>query len=486
MDANEAPTGTAGGAASTRLKGPAGESRDLTNAGLMVLLAAYLMTMMDTFIVNIALPTIGDELSLGTAQLEMVVAGYSLSLTTFLVMGGRLGDMWGRRRVLAIGLIGFTIASLLCGVATEGWQLVAYRIIQAACAALILPQVLGTIQATTTGAARHRAQSLYASTGGIALAFGQVLGGLLLTANIADTSWRSLFWVNVPVGVAVIAALAVVPENRTRTVARVDWVGTALLTTTLLLALVPLSQGRSLGWPWWLWPLLVAAPISAIVLWRAERAVEHRGRLPLLSPRLLITPGVHRGLGVAIPFFIGFGGFLFVFALTVQHYLGHDPLPSALALLPAGITFFAGAFLTRRRIQRIGSRTLVVGGLTQIIGLIATATPVLALHTGVSLWGLVPGLSIMGLGLAMIFGASFHVVLAAVPIDMAGAGSGVLVTTQQAALTAGVALVGSLYEFVAQRHNGAVGFGVATGLQILFALYICAVERGLRSHVRSG
>ena len=444
--------------------------------GLVVLLLGYLMTMMDTFVVNVALPTLERELHLSTAGLELVVAGYTLAFTVLLVLGGRLGDMWGRRRVLAVGLIGFTVTSLACGLAQTGTELIVFRVLQGASAALLPTQVLGTIQATTEGRTRMRALSAYASVGGLALAVGQIVGGALLHLDLAGTTWRPLFFINVPLGVLALAGLALVPESRSRVAARIDGRGTVLLALTLLALLVPMSQGRALGWPWWTWVCLVAVIPLGWWLARTELAVERSGALPLLSPQLVSIPQVRRGLALAGPFLVGFGSFMFVFALTVQGLLHHGALVAALAILPMAIAFFVGAFVTQRLLDRIGTRTLAVGGAVQAVGLAATALPMLLSWPDVPLWILTPGLTLAGLGQAMIFGGSFRTVLEPVPADLAGAGSGILVTVQQGALTIGVAALGTLFSAMVDV-DPRWAFPSVVGVPIVIALGIALASR---------
>ncbi|NHN56153.1 MFS transporter [Calidifontibacter sp. DB0510] len=459
---------------------PADPAPRLRALGLATLLTAYLMTMMDTFIVNVALPTMQTELSMTTAGLELVVAGYTIAFTLLLVLGGRLGDMIGRRRMLAVGLVGFTVSSLLCGLAIGGTDLILYRILQGVFAALLPTQVLGTIQATTTGEQRHRALSLYASVGGIALAVGQLVGGVLLHADIAGSSWRPLFFINVPLGILALVGLATVPESRSPLPAQVDVRGTVLLGLTLLALLIPMNQGRALGWPWWTWvSLLVVLPL-AYAVWRVEQSVEARGRTPLLPPRLLHIPQVRRGLMLAAPFFMGFGSFMFVFAITLQNELHRSALTSAVAILPMAVAFFCGAFVTQRLVPRIGNRVLTIGGVLQAIGLTAVATPLWWQWPHVSLPTLAPGLAVAGLGQAFFFGGIYRAVLQPVPHELAGVGSGVLVTIQQGALATGVAGLATLCAAVGSRWGGANAFAVGIAFQVVAGLGIALGARSLK------
>jgi MFS family permease len=275
----------------------------LSRLGLTVLLCGAVLPLMDFFIVNVALPTIDSDLAASGATLELVVAGYGVAYALLLIVGGRLGDAYGRCTVFNIGLAGFTVASLLCGLAPSVDWLVAARIAQGVAGALVIPQVLATFQATLDGERRVKALGLYAATAGTSAVAGQLIGGLLVTADIAGQSWRPIFLVNVPIGLVVLGlAPRIVPNTRSENPASVDLPGTALLGLSLITLLVPLTEGRTLGWPWWTWLVLAVSPIAAGALWRVEQRTERRGSLPVLPPSLLRLRSVRRGAVLGAPF----------------------------------------------------------------------------------------------------------------------------------------------------------------------------------------
>ena len=354
--------------------------------------------MLDFFIVNVALPTIDATLHASAPTLELVVAGYGTAFALMLVVGGRLGDALGRRRLFLIGLTGFTLTSLLCGIAPSAGWLVAARIAQALTAALIQPQVLATFQATLDGPGRGRALGLYAATGGVAATVGQLFGGLLLTADIGGLTWRPIFLVNVPVGViALIVGWRNIPDTRSPHPAGVDVPGTALLGVTIVALLIPLTEGRALGWPLWTWLLLACAPIAAVTMIAVERRAEARGETPLIPPSLVSLVAMRRGLGLAVPFFLGFGTFMFVFALTVQQGLHEDALHSGLAITPMAVGYFGGSLLVPRLIPRLGARVVTIGMILQAIGLLELVGVVTGQWPHVSLVDMTPGLALAGL-----------------------------------------------------------------------------------------
>ncbi|MFF4650354.1 MFS transporter [Streptomyces sp. NPDC001380] len=449
--------------------GPAAPAAALGPLGLATVLLGAFLPMLDFFIVNVALPTIDRELSAGPAVLELVVAGYGVAYAVLLVLGGRLGDTFGRRRLFTAGAVAFAATSLACGLAPTAGTLVAARIAQGAAAALMLPQVLATIQATTTGHHRARALSRYGAVGGISVVVGQVLGGVLVSADLFGTGWRAIFLVNVPVALAAAAlALRAVPESRSPHPARVDVAGTALLAASLLALLVPLTEGRALGWPLWTWLLLAAFPFAAAAFAAVERRGERAGRVPLVPPSLLAVPGLRRGLALGLPFFTGFGGFMFTVAVALQQGLRLGPVAAGAALVPMALGFFAASLAGPRLVGRYGSRTITAGALLQGAGLVVLAATFLRGWPDLGPLDLLPGTALAGLGQGLVMTPLFRVVLADVPVERAGVGSGVLVTTQQSSLALGVATLGTL--FLSLAPASALGMRDAVVLVLLLQL----------------
>ena len=236
----------------------------LSPLGLFTVLLGAALPLIDFFIVNVALPTMDRDLHAGPAVLELVVAGYGVAYAVLLVLGGRLGDTFGRRRLFLAGMAAFGLTSLACGLAPGAWSLVAARVAQGAAAALMLPQVLATIHSSTSGSRRARALSMYGATAGLSMVAGQILGGVLVAADIAGTGWRAVFLVNVPVAViGLVLAVRTVPETRSERPAPVDVPGTVLLALSLITLMVPLTEGRAAGWPLWTWLMLGAFPFVA-------------------------------------------------------------------------------------------------------------------------------------------------------------------------------------------------------------------------------
>ncbi|MFI1176390.1 MFS transporter [Streptomyces melanogenes] len=414
--------------------------------GLFTVLLGAALPLIDFFIVNVALPAMEKDLSASPATLELVVAGYGVAYAVLLVLGGRLGDTAGRRRLFLIGMAAFGVTSLACGLAPTAWTLVAARVAQGAASALMLPQVLATIQATTAGPRRARAMSLYGATAGLSMVAGQILGGVLVAADIAGSGWRAVFLVNVPVVVVgLILAVRSVPETRSERPASVDVPGTLLLALSLISLLLPLTEGRAAGWPLWTWVSLAVFPFAALAFFRTEQRADRRGGTPLVPPSLLKLPSLHRGLVMIVPFSVGFSGFMFVIAVVLQQGLRMGPVSAGLALVPMAVAFFAASLAGPRLIGRYGSRVVTTGGLIQGVGITVLVLTVWKGWSGLGIAELAPGVALAGLGQGLQLPVLFRIVLSDVPTDRAGVGSGVLVTTQQSALALGVATLGSLF-----------------------------------------
>jgi EmrB/QacA subfamily drug resistance transporter len=482
LEAPGAPAWPRAAAVTTKLPLGQDPERGLSRLALFTVLLGVFLPMTDFFIVNVALPTIDRDLHASSGMLQLVVAGYTIAYAVLLVVGGRLGDAIGRRRLFLAGMAGFTLASLACGIAPTAAILVAVRALQGATAAMMVPQVLSTIQAKTNGAERARALGMFGACGGIATVTGQLVGGLLVSANIGGTGWRPIFLVNVPIGIAgLVLASRVVPETRSPAPARIDVTGTALLASALLMLLIPLTEGRSLGWPLWTLVLLGLSPVAGAAFVVVERRLERTGGVPLVPFSLLRVPSMRRGLLLIMPFFTGFGGFMFVYALTLQDGAHFSPLKTGASLVPFATAFLIASLSTARLVDRFGRRVITVGAVLQAIGLVGLGAAYLATWPGLSPWLMMPGLVVAGFGQGMVMSPLFRVVLSEVQPAQAGAASGVLTTTLQSSLALGVATLGSLYLTESSAtHLGDLAAAILTlALLVLIAGLVCGMSRRL-------
>jgi EmrB/QacA subfamily drug resistance transporter len=420
----------------------------------IVMITGALMDMIDVTIVNVALPSIRRDLHASATQLEWVVSGYMLAFAAALIIAGNLGDLLGRKRVFLAGAALFGLASLAAGLSGSGTELIAARVVQGVAAAAMAPQVLATFRVIFGRGERGKAFGIYGAMLGFASAIGLVLGGVLTEANLFGWGWRSVFYVNVPVAVcALIAGARFVPETRDPAARRPNLPGAALLAGSLVAIVYPLLEGRQLGWPDWVWPLMAAGLAGLAVLGLVEARRSVRPVAPLLRAGLFRVPAFAAGLGIQLAFFAGMQGFFLAFALWLQAGQHFSPLKAGLTAVAFSVGSFAAAPVAVPLAQRHGRRILAGGALLMVAGIggVALAAP----HVGVngSPWPIVPGLVLAGAGLALLVIPLVNVVLAAVPADVAGGASGLFSTAQQLGGALGVALLGSLFFGYLNGHS---------------------------------
>ncbi|WP_344343355.1 MFS transporter, partial [Kitasatospora putterlickiae] len=427
---------------------------------LALVLSGQFMAVLDAAIVNVAVPTIRTDLHASGAALQFVVAGYAIAYAVLLITGARLGARYGYSRMFQSGLAAFTAASLACGLApTTGW-LIAFRLLQGAGAALMVPQVMSLVQRTFTGQARIRALGLYSAVLAGGIAAGQVLGGVLVNADLFGAGWRPVFLVNLPIGVVLLAAgsrlLPRLPGDRDR---GFDLPGLLVLAAALGLLVVPLVLGHELGWPGWGWAMLGASALLfalfAIVEWRIAR----RGGQPLISGRVLGAAGLLPAVGAVFMIMLAFAGFMFSFALHQQSGLGSSALRAGLCSAPIAVGFGVAGLHWQRLPRRLhgvlpwlGTGLLAVGYLA--LGLLLRDGA--AIGVGPLLLSAALG-ALAGCAYAPLFGRA----LARVdPADAADA-SGFVASAVQLGQVVGIALIGSVFLGAADRSASAGDSGRA-------------------------
>ncbi|NJP43794.1 MFS transporter [Actinacidiphila epipremni] len=438
--------------------------------GLLVLLAATFMTSLDVFIVNVAIPALQTDLHAGSAAIQWVVAGFGLAVATGLITAGRLGDIHGRRRMFSVGLALFTATSAACGLAPTAGTLVTARVLQGLSAALMGPQVLAILQTAWSGKAQARAFGMYGMTMGVGAVFGQLIGGLLIKADVLGLGWRACFLINVPIG---LAALAAVPralgESRAPRRPRLDFTGVALSTAATVALVLPLIQGRELGWPAWTWACLAGSVVLFAVFTAHQRRLGAAGGDPVLDTTLFRQRGFATGAFAQLVFWTGQGSFFLILALYLQAGRGLDALGSGVVFLAIGAGYLLTSTGAHRIAERLGKVTVPAGALFMAAGLGALWAAVHASGTTGTLWGLVPGLFLDGVGMGLVIAPLTHTALGTVPAHLVGAASGVVATIQQVSGALGIALIGIVF-------YGAVGAGAparyphAFGLGLLFLL----------------
>jgi len=436
---------------------------------LPVILVATFMSLFDVFVVNVAAPSIRTDLHASNAALELVVAGYSFTYAAGLVTGGRLGDRFGRRSLFILGMSLFTVSSALCGLAPDETTLIVGRLLQGIGAAAMVPQVLALISVIFPPAERPRAFAMFGVTIGLGAVSGQVIGGVLLNADLFGLDWRPIFLVNVPIGLVTIAlASRLLSESRASRYERLDPVGLGGLTVAIGLILVPLTLGRDEGWPLWTW-LALAGGVVALGLFGAwEARLARAGGAPIVPPAVLATRRVFAGLLTSAGFFLFFGSFLLAFTLFLQQGQHRSPLNAGLVFAPLGVTFAVSSVLARRLVARYGARVLTVGTTISFLGVGGLTLLLAQQGIGTSTAGMVPLLMVAGVGNGLTIPSLVATVLSGVPGDIAGAVSGVLTTTQQFSASLGVAGVGTLFFSELSSHGPADGMLAALICDLAF------------------
>jgi EmrB/QacA subfamily drug resistance transporter len=413
---------------------------------LCVVLMGTFMTILDVAIVNVAIPSIRTDLRASFGEIEFVISAYTLTYACLLVTGGRLGDNYGRKLLFILGLLIFAAASAGCGLAPSSDVLIASRAIQGIGGALMYPQVLAIIQVSFAGDDRAKALGIFGSVIGIAAIAGQILGGALLAADLWGLEWRPIFLVNVPLALAtIIAAIFILPAEQKHERVGLDWGGVALLTPGLLLLIVPLLEGRELGWPLWTIASFVAAfPLfAAFILY--EKRLSKRGGRPLVRLELFACKSFAFGVPIAALFMAAYAGYLFTLALYLQVGLGFSPLRSAVTYTPSAIGFFITSLAAPRLIPLLGRHVLTVGYIIAAFGFAATAATAHAAGGHLHGYELAPSLLIAGLGMGFGMSPLVGTVIAGLAPQEAGSGAGIVTTTLQVGYVLGIAVISLLF-----------------------------------------
>lgn len=413
---------------------------------LAVILTAAFVQLVDVSITNVAVPSIRTDLDASFSSVQLVQSGYQLAFACTLITAARLGDLFGRRRLFLLGMTGFTLASILCGTATGPLFLVLARVLQGFMSGLMYPQVLSVIQAVYAPKDRPKAFAILGATIGLATIMGPVLGGALIELDVAGSQWRSIFLVNVPIGVvAIAAAVRLLPESTAPHAKSLDVPGAILSALTLLLLILPLTEGRERGWPWWLIAMLVASiPVGALFV-AVQRRKTRNDASPLVDLRLLDLKGPRVGMPLSLVFFAGVPAFFFTFSLYLQVGEGFSPLRSGLTTIPFAV---ASGILSSRSaglVRRLGRSVLLLGCLLIAAGMATALVTVQVVGAQPHPYEFIPAFILAGAGLGCFAAPNTSVILDGVPPRQAGQASGVLATSQQVGGAIGVALVGIVF-----------------------------------------
>ena len=433
--------------------------RSSRTAIITVLLMGAFLPPLDFYIVNLALPAIRNGLQATGGQLQLIVSCYSSAYAVFLITGGRLGDLYGRKRMFIAGMAGFILASAICGLAPNGSVLILGRILQGASAAVMAPQVLATIRTIFSAEEQPRVIGLYGSVFGLASIVGQLFGGVLITLHPLGLTWQSIFLINIPIGIiALIGAMRFLPEIRPLSRPKIDLAGVLLLSLFLTSIIYPLTRGREAGWPAWTFLSFAASvPLLILFVW-FEGWLGQTGGSPLVDLSLFKNSTFVAGLAMAFLFYC-ISVFFLTFGIYLQSGLGWTSLASGIGILPFAFGFFAGTLRSAKLYARIGNHILSVG-----FGLLAGGFAITAasLYTGFGP-GIIfyLGLICAGVGQGLLQPSTVRIVLTEVEPAQAGLAAGVVTSTLQVGAAVGVAAVGSVFFTVLDQQAAARAYGNA-------------------------
>lgn len=415
-------------------------------AAVIVLLVALFMDLMDVTIVNVALPAIQEDLGATSEHLEWIVSGYLLGLAALLITGGRLGDIFGRRRVFVIGVIGFTAASLLAGLSSTAGALVGFRAMQGLFAGVMVPQVLSIIQAIFPPRERAAVYGITGAVTGLAAVAGPLVGGALITGDAFGIGWRSIFMINVPIGVVlIVGALWLIPETQSAHALRVDVRGVLLAMGGVLALVYPLVEGRQLGWPLWTFALMLLSPVLLALFARHQRRPSAANHAPLLPMGLFRDRGFSAGLVVQLTFQAGVASYFLILTLYLQSGLGFSAWHAGLTILPFSLGAVIGSGVAVPLTTKLGKLLVSAGATLQAAGVAWSIAVVSDRADALAISDLILPMGVAGIGLGVLVVPLLDVALATVPVNDAGSASGALTTFQQVGAALGVAVVGTVF-----------------------------------------
>ena len=441
---------------------------------LGIVLAAEIMDLLDSTIVNVAGPSLKEKLGASPSALQWVIGGYTLTLGAGLIFGGRLADRYSRRNVFLLGLASFTITSLLCAIAPNIEALIAFRLIQGFAGALVLPHIIGFIRDVFPPEELGKAFAIFGPVFGLGGILGPIVGGFIIDGDIASTGWRAVFLVNIPIGIINLAlAWKYLPEKESDHSIKIDLLGSFIIIVSSGLLLLPLIQGQEAGWPAWTFVSLAISFLGFAIFTLQQRWVISRNRTPLVDPDIFKARTYNLGLAGIFTFFAGFTGVYLIITLFLQIGEGYSARGAGIANVAIALgTAIGGALSGAVLAEKFGTRVLQFGAAAQIIGavLLFSALPDMQ---SFNFWHIAPGMLVSGFGTGLVVAALFDAILLAIKDELVGSASGVLSAVQSIGSSVGVAIFGTL--FFNKVTSGAIdaGFRHALVLQIgLVSLFL--------------
>ncbi|MEU3724756.1 MFS transporter [Streptomyces sp. NPDC031705] len=414
---------------------------------LAIVMTASFMDLVDVTIVNIAIPSMRQNFGASTSAIQWITAGYALAFAAGLITGGRLGDIYGRKRLFLVGVAGFTVASLLCGIAPDPGMLVASRLLQGAMAAMMVPQVLAIIHVTFPPHERGKVFGMFGAIVGLGAVSGPLLGALLTEWDLFGLEWRTIFLINLPVGIAaVILGRRFISESKAPKALRLDLVGVVLATLALVLLIFPLTQGRENDWPLWGFAAMIASPFVFAAFLAYEKYKIKKDGSPLVELSLFRIKSFAGGITVQLAFGLATGIFFLVWTLYMQMGLGWSPLRAGSTGIPFSIAVSVAAGLSVEKfVPRFGRKVLQAGALVMAAGLLLYIWESERYGMGITSWQMAAPLIVMGIGMGLIVAPLNDTILSQVPREHAGSASGLINTTGQMGNALGLALTSVVF-----------------------------------------
>ncbi|GGB42132.1 putative actinorhodin transporter [Flexivirga endophytica] len=440
---------------------------------LLVVLSAEVMDLLDALVTSIAGPTITDELGGGGVTIQWLSAGYTLAMAAGLLIGGRLGDMFGRKRMFLIGMAGFTLFSLLCAAAQDPTMLITSRALQGLLGATLLPQGLGIINEMFPPAERAKAFGAFGPIMGIGAVGGPILAGWLIDADLLGLGWRAIFAINIPIGIiGIVGAVRYLPKNRPDRSLGLDVSGVILAAAGMFLLVYPLVQGREHDWPLWCFVMFTAGLLAFVAFAFLERSRDRAGRSTLVVPSLFTKRAFTGGLITGLAFFSALMGSSLVLTLYLQLGLHYTPLQAGLTAIPQAVAMIVGFGIGQPLTARIGRTTMHLGYLVVIAGLGVLVATISWSGASIDALRLAPALTLIGTGMGMAMTPFFDIVMSGVEDQESGSASGSMTAVQQIGSALGVAVLGTVFFGQVDGHGASVAdsFGHATQITTWVAI----------------
>jgi EmrB/QacA subfamily drug resistance transporter len=453
---------------------PVARRKDRRWLGLFAVLAAMIMNLLDATVVNVAAPAIRAELGGSFATLQWIAAGYTLALAVGLLTGGRLGDMYGRKRMMVAGVVGFLATSVLCAVAWSPASLVGARVLQGLCAAVMIPQAFGLVRDLFPPQEIGKAFAAFGPVIGLSTILGPVVAGVLVDADLFGSGWRMIFLINVPLGLfALLAGIralpAVAPSARNT---RLDLTGAVLAGVGMFMLVYPLVQGRELGWPAWSFAMLAgsAAVLGGFAVHQLRR--RRAGAVPLVELSVFARRSYASGVVFVVVFFGAVVGFSLAVGLFLQIGLGYSPMRASLTMAAWAVGAFLGSGFAVAMMAKLGRRILHLGLALMAAGIAGVYLVFQAAGTEIGTWHLVAPLVVFGFGMGMIFVPLFDIIMGEVEDHEVGSAAGALESIQQLGASLGVAVLGTVF-------FGVVGQQLAPSVWVDAAKWTALLTLGL-------